>query len=766
MIKSFHLILISSILFIGINTVLYFSIYNQQLDFQTEILARQTQLCGNTIEQEGQQFENELNSIPYQDDFSKLFNDDNIKERGAINLRKLYTGYNQLINKITVFDNHNNVFGLILDAKNNFVSDYYESQQQVPLNGRDQLSEDQGKYQLSIPGFDATGTVQTNILVDVNYQRFVNDIFERFRLDNILWQFLITEDGELISMKDSIINIPEGVLKRIGAAIQELEEGSMVHTVSVDGELEGVVSVYYPVRLVKRDLGIIFSIKTDLFLRSIIIKIILITLCSLLLLALLLYINFRVVNVRSAKLQAQKLSEDSFLSTIDTLPFGLMLLDPDGDIRMMNRSARGMFSLDGESKKLNCGELNINDSLKSFDDSDYKRVFGQGSMVLVRHESGIKHVYKVEFDSQAGDIETKLVLLVDVSELEKSRKLDNISHKVKTEMIESMAQEISVPLNQLQKTVAENASIKGLQKTLSLISGLIDSTIDFAGREAIHAVTERIPFCLRTELDLALKPFSGNHADTSIITKVRNDVPDKLVGDPFGLRQIITNLVENSIELTGEGRIVVSAEVLERHPSHLKLKFSVEDTGSGLSEDMIKELVNQPDPDSGIRKEGFEKRLVEARQHIELLRGQFCVESPSTISTSLDMPGTKYTFSINVASWESLDENLVFKDISRLEEIECLVLSQHKESENEMLEPLLEMGLKLKYLIYREENTESLYELVKEKAPDLHLLCILDSDKQNGFRIAEDLIRQDFTKKLVVMLLGEDPKPDNYPRYQ
>ena len=107
--KTFFLILISVFLFIGINTIFYFTIYNQQLDFQTELLFRQISLCGNTIEQEGQRFENELNSIPYQDDFSKLFSDEDIKERGAINLRKLFTGYSQLINKITVFDNHNNL---------------------------------------------------------------------------------------------------------------------------------------------------------------------------------------------------------------------------------------------------------------------------------------------------------------------------------------------------------------------------------------------------------------------------------------------------------------------------------------------------------------------------------------------------------------------------------------------------------------------------------------------------------------------------------
>ena len=102
MYRNFFIILISAFLFIGINTVFYYTIFMQQLDFQTELLTRQTRICGNTIEQEGQEFENELNSIPYQDDFTRLFTDEEIKLRGSVNLQKLYTGYSQLINNIGI----------------------------------------------------------------------------------------------------------------------------------------------------------------------------------------------------------------------------------------------------------------------------------------------------------------------------------------------------------------------------------------------------------------------------------------------------------------------------------------------------------------------------------------------------------------------------------------------------------------------------------------------------------------------------------------
>jgi len=95
--RGFFFILIGVCLFIAINTISYFTIYNQQLDFQTELLARQARVCGNTIEREGQQFENELNSIPYQDDFTKLFSDEEIKQRGSINLQILHEYLTQCV---------------------------------------------------------------------------------------------------------------------------------------------------------------------------------------------------------------------------------------------------------------------------------------------------------------------------------------------------------------------------------------------------------------------------------------------------------------------------------------------------------------------------------------------------------------------------------------------------------------------------------------------------------------------------------------------
>ena len=90
-----------------------------------------------------------------------------------------------------------------------------------------------------------------------------------------------------------------------------------------------------------------------------------------------------------------------------------------------------------------------------------------------------------------------------------------------------MAREIELPLKQLQNTIPglTNDEIK---KSFSLLSNLIKATLDFAGRSTASVVTEEIPFYLRSEVDLALAKFRAVNPSVSIITKIRNDVPDLL----------------------------------------------------------------------------------------------------------------------------------------------------------------------------------------------------------------------------------------------
>lgn len=661
--RSFFIILISVFLFIGINTIFYISIFNQQLDFQTDLLSRQIHLCGTTIEQGGLSFENELNAIPFDDDFLNLFNDETIRDRGAENLQRLYTRYSELIDKITVFDNENNVYSLILDKRGNFVTDFYQSQEQLVLRERDELIFNEAKYLLSVPDFDENGMVRSNIVVETNLTRYVKSIFDKYKLENTLWQWMVNSEGKLMATSETGLNILPHDLKKVGIDIMEGEEGSMVHSIQIEGSRTRVVSVFYPIHLVKLDLGIIFSIKTDLFLRSIMIKFAIVSLLSLALIGLLLYVYFTVFRVKSESVRRKRVSEVALIKTLDSLPIGIILAKPSGAVRVMNVTAREWLIKDPKQppEDRTLQELGLEDPAGPVENPLYTRAFGPGHIIKIHCETIIRYLYRRELQTKINEVKTSIIMLVDISEIEKSRNLEKIAQLAKTELIERMRQEIEGPVSQFRESVdlLEHAGLSGklkdhaltLKKTTELLSNQISSILDFATQDVEKVIMQEIPFSLQEEIELAILPFKSVAARThsSIITKISNEMPERLVGDPFRLRKILYNLIESSIELTREGRIMVSAEAIEHHDQYLVIQFQIDDTGSGLPGRIIDKFTHHKTLDlSGKGIEENELRIAIALQNINLLRGQLWIQSPSAISTDPERPGTKYSFTIEV----------------------------------------------------------------------------------------------------------------------
>ena len=110
------------------------------------------------------------------------------------------------------------------------------------------------------------------------------------------------------------------------------------------------------------------------------------------------------------------------------------------------------------------------------------------------------------------------------------------------------------------------------------------------------------------------------------------DLPPNLVGDPLRLGQILINLVNNAVKFTERGEVVVTVGLEERASDRVKLKFSVRDSGIGMTPEQTARLFqafSQADA-STTRKYGgsglglsISKRLVEMMGGENLGREQF-----------------------------------------------------------------------------------------------------------------------------------------------
>ncbi|KAK1306577.1 Histidine kinase 2 [Acorus calamus] len=183
-------------------------------------------------------------------------------------------------------------------------------------------------------------------------------------------------------------------------------------------------------------------------------------------------------------------------------------------------------------------------------------------ILLVGHifYAAVNRIAKVEDDYREM---RELKGRAEAADIAKSRFLATVSHEIRTPMngVLGMLQMLmDTDLDATQQDYAMTAQASGK----SLIA-LINEVLDQAKIESGRLELEAVPFDPRSILDNVLSLFSGKSQDKGVELAgyTSDQVPDVLIGDPGRFRQIITNLVGNSVKFTEEGHIFVSVHLAE-----------------------------------------------------------------------------------------------------------------------------------------------------------------------------------------------------------
>ncbi|NNN12208.1 MAG: response regulator, partial [Acidimicrobiaceae bacterium] len=272
--------------------------------------------------------------------------------------------------------------------------------------------------------------------------------------------------------------------------------------------------------------------------------------------------------------------------------------------------------------------------------------------------------------------------------------------RAKSDFLANMSHEIRTPMNAIlgfaglalktDLSTKQRDYVSKIDTSAKALLGLINDILDFSKIEAGKLDIESTEFRLDEVMNNVAGMLAGQSSKKGIefLNSLAPDVPVALLGDPLRLGQVLLNLSNNAVKFTDHGHVLLRAEKIHSDPSHCLIRFSVQDTGIGMTPEQVGKLFaafTQADASTTRKYGGTGLGLTISQRLVELMGGSITVSSSPG-------EGSQFSFAVEFEVQEvSMTERMELQ--GGLDGLRVLVVDDNVLAQEVLLEQLVPFGI-------------------------------------------------------------------------
>ena len=328
------------------------------------------------------------------------------------------------------------------------------------------------------------------------------------------------------------------------------------------------------------------------------------------------------------------------------------------------------------------------------------------------------------------------------NELEEEKTYTELLLKTRESLITTVTHDLRSPLNTvigysdlLERTGLDNKQkhyLDHLKKSSDYILHLVNDLLDLSKLEAGKMIIEELPFSPKELIENTISSVIPINDKKNLDIRILTDdqLKKSYLGDPFRIKQVLTNLVNNAYKFTDNGSITIDSKITENGLSEKRLTVSVKDTGIGITKEQqhyIFEEFSQGDDNTEKRYGGFGLGLAITKKIIKLLNGKIELDSELNI-------GSEFTFHIPLKYSNSSipEEETVISEIQSFTNKKVLIVDDDPSQLALTSEVATLVGLTYDVC----KNGEEAVTLLQVNSYDL-VLTDIQMPKMNGFELLQ-----------------------------